>query len=114
MDLLFDGRGLRARRDDAAGASRRGRRRAFWTIIRRWAASKSGGNATTPEFIALAEQLSGQQLDELFTTWLFTPEKPVLAPAPAQNRPAQPTQQAREGAATWLGELQRRLQRGRY
>jgi hypothetical protein len=28
--------------------------------------------------MALAESISGQQLDELFQTWLFTPEKPEL------------------------------------
>jgi hypothetical protein len=34
------------------------------------------------EFIALAEQISGQDLDDLFQTWLFTPVKPVLDAAP--------------------------------
>jgi aminopeptidase N len=48
----------------------------FFEIIREWAASKSGGNGTTPEFIALAEQISGQQLDDVFNTWLFTGSKP--------------------------------------
>jgi hypothetical protein len=52
---------------------------AFWRIVRGWASTKSGGNATTEEFIAFAEGVSGQQLDGLFTTWLFTPAKPSLA-----------------------------------
>ena len=30
-----------------------------------------------PEFIALAERISGQDLDDFFQTWLFTPEKPA-------------------------------------
>ena len=38
-----------------------------------------GDNVTTDQFIALAEQISGQDLDALFATWLFTPGKPVLA-----------------------------------
>jgi hypothetical protein len=53
----------------------------FFTILRRWAAEHAGGNVTTDQFIALAEQVSGQDLDELFETWLFTPGKPVVADA---------------------------------
>ncbi|HET6987665.1 MAG TPA: hypothetical protein VFI00_13665, partial [Kribbella sp.] len=33
------------------------------------------------QFIALAEKISGQQLDTLFQTWLFTTTKPVLSNA---------------------------------
>ncbi len=47
------------------------------------ASSQAGGNVTTDEFIALAERISGQQLDELFQTWLFTPQKPALVSAVA-------------------------------
>ena len=36
----------------------------FWRIVRRWAAQRDG-RGTTPEFIALAERISGQQLDDL-------------------------------------------------
>jgi aminopeptidase N len=47
---------------------------------------------TTDEFIALAEQISGQELDELFQAWLFTPGKPVVpvavAAAAAADEPA--------------------------
>ena len=51
---------------------------AFFEVLRRWARSQAGDTVTTDEFIALAERISGQQLDELFETWLFTPAKPVL------------------------------------
>jgi aminopeptidase N len=54
--------------------------RAFYRILKTWAQSRSGGNVTTPQFIAHAEKISGRQLDDLFTTWLFTPSKPA-APA---------------------------------
>ncbi len=40
---------------------------------------RAAGRATPsspPEFIALAEQISGQQLDDFFETWLYTPAKP--------------------------------------
>jgi len=50
--------------------------RDFFRILRAWAAGKAGGNGTTGQFIALAERISGRQLDALFTTWLFTPAKP--------------------------------------
>jgi aminopeptidase N len=56
----------------------------FFRILRRWASSQAGGNVTTDEFIRLAERISGQQLDDLFETWLFTdsrPEVPVSAAA---------------------------------
>jgi hypothetical protein len=49
----------------------------FFRILRRWVINQSGGNVTTDEFIAVAEGISGQQLDDLFLTWLFTPEKPA-------------------------------------
>ena len=48
----------------------------FWRIIRRWAASRSGGHGTTPQFIRLAERIAGQDLDGLFDAWLFTGSKP--------------------------------------
>ena len=58
---------------------------AFFTILQQWASSHAGGNVTTDEFIALAETISGQQLDELFQTWLFTPGKPaVISPLAAR------------------------------
>jgi len=37
----------------------------------------AGGNVTTDQFIAMAERLSGQELDDLFHTWLFTAQKPT-------------------------------------
>ena len=36
---------------------------------------------TTPEFIALAESMSGQDLGGLFDTWLYTGAYPAGAPA---------------------------------
>lgn len=49
----------------------------FFTIIRRWAADHRYGNATTEQFTALAEQLSGQKLGELFGQWLFDKGRPA-------------------------------------
>ncbi|WP_374238239.1 M1 family metallopeptidase [Actinoplanes sp. DH11] len=53
----------------------------FFEILRTWAASQKYGNATTAEFTALAEKISGQDLDALFEAWLFTPSKPAVAQA---------------------------------
>jgi aminopeptidase N len=55
----------------------------FFRILRAWAARKAGGNATTGQFVALAERISGQRLDELFHTWLFTAGRPALSAAAA-------------------------------
>jgi aminopeptidase N len=49
----------------------------FFDIVEEWVASQAGGTVTTDEFVALAEKESGMQLDHLFRTWLFTPEKPA-------------------------------------
>ena len=57
--------------------------RDFFRILGAWAARKAGGNGTTSQFIALAERISGEQLDELFDAWLFTAGKPTFAVASA-------------------------------
>ncbi|MET0769701.1 MAG: M1 family aminopeptidase [Solirubrobacteraceae bacterium] len=50
---------------------------AFFRLMRTWFREQRGGHATIEEFIATAERVSRQQLDDLFDTWLFTPEKPA-------------------------------------
>jgi aminopeptidase N len=64
---------------------------AFFTILRRWPAAHKYDTATTAQFIALAERISGQQLDDLFNTWLYTVGKPAVGPngATAAARTAQ-------------------------
>lgn len=51
----------------------------FFKILKTWAAEKRNGNATTDEFVAVAERVSGKQLDKLFAAWLHGTERP---PAP--------------------------------
>ena len=72
----------------------------FFRILRTWAARKAGGNGTTGQFIALAERISGEQLDNLFDVWLFTAGKPTaaattgttaLAPRTATGKPPTPS-----------------------
>jgi aminopeptidase N len=48
----------------------------FHQILRRWVSEHLYGNATTEEFIALAEQESGRELDTLFEAWLYRKGKP--------------------------------------
>ncbi|MFG2931714.1 M1 family metallopeptidase [Streptomyces achromogenes] len=51
---------------------------AFFRLLPTWTTLHRYGNASTADFIRLAERVSGQQLDDLFDTWLFTPGKPAL------------------------------------
>lgn len=50
--------------------------RAFFTILRTWATQHRGGHGTTAQFTALAERVSGKDLDGLFRTWIGTRGKP--------------------------------------
>jgi aminopeptidase N len=51
---------------------------AFFAILRTFATRFAYGNATTAEFISVAEELSGLDLDDLFDAWLYEPELPPL------------------------------------
>ncbi|MCS5716645.1 M1 family metallopeptidase [Herbiconiux sp. CPCC 205763] len=53
---------------------------AFFAIIQGWAAENAGGNVSTDQFIAYAEQVSGQDLTALFDTWIYSTGKPPVAP----------------------------------
>jgi aminopeptidase N len=50
---------------------------AFFKLLQDWTTSRRNGTGTTTDFIALAEQVSGQQLDTFFQAWLFTEAKPA-------------------------------------
>jgi aminopeptidase N len=54
---------------------------AFFTILRTWAEEKKSGNATTDDFVALAERISHKKLGKLFDAWLYGTERPA-APKP--------------------------------
>lgn len=88
---------------------------AFSDLLGRWARREErGGHGTTEEFIALAEEVSGRQLDALFETWLFTAGKPPpLAPArPVRARGHAPA--ADPEALAWLEATRDRLRHGSY
>jgi aminopeptidase N len=50
----------------------------FFAILREWVDKYGGGTATTPDLIALAERISGEDLDALFQDWLYEEGKPDL------------------------------------
>ena len=78
---------------------------AFFRLIRRWFREQGGGWATIEEFVATAERVSGRQLDDLFDTWLYTPEKPAGIENPVAAA-ARTTIVAR--SASSLGRMQKR------
>jgi aminopeptidase N len=49
----------------------------FFRILKTWTAEHRHGNATTAQFIALSERISGQDLGNFFQVWLYTPSKPI-------------------------------------
>jgi len=48
----------------------------FFPLLQEWAARYRYSTAATDDFIALAEEVSGQDLDAFFTDWLYTPWTP--------------------------------------
>ena len=51
---------------------------AFFEILRTWTAEYGGKNASTADFIALANRVSGTSVDALVNAWLYDPEQPEL------------------------------------
>ncbi|MFG2636265.1 M1 family metallopeptidase [Streptomyces sp. NPDC048362] len=51
---------------------------AFFRLLPAWTSLHRYGNASTADFIRLAERVSGRQLDDLFDAWLFSTGKPAL------------------------------------
>jgi aminopeptidase N len=49
---------------------------AFFEVLYRWTTENEDGNVTTADFVALAEEVSAQQLDDFFTDWIYTTQKP--------------------------------------
>jgi aminopeptidase N len=51
---------------------------AFLSLLRTWFTTYKYGNASTEDFIAMANRLSGQDVRGLMNTWLYTPGRPAL------------------------------------
>ena len=54
----------------------------FLKVLHKWAAANRYGNVSTADFEALAERVTGYDLNSTFTTWLVTPRKPGSAVDP--------------------------------
>ena len=50
---------------------------AFWELAQTWVERFGGGTATTADFIALSEEVSGQDLADFFQVWAYDPTKPT-------------------------------------
>lgn len=51
---------------------------AFFTILRRWVVDHSGGTASTDDLVALASEVSGQDLAPFFASWIDAAALPAL------------------------------------
>jgi aminopeptidase N len=49
---------------------------AFFRLLREWTSTRRNGAGEVADLVALAEKLSGRQLDALFQAWLYTEAKP--------------------------------------
>lgn len=49
---------------------------AFFELAQAWVERFGGGTASTQDFVGLAEEVSGQDLEAFFDVWLYTPAKP--------------------------------------
>lgn len=53
----------------------------FWSLLRRWVADHRDSNASTADFEALAEEVSGAHLTGFFSAWLHSPTRPARTSA---------------------------------
>ena len=65
----------------------------FFEILRTWIDDHRGGTASTEDFVALAEAVSGDELDALFQAWLYG-----AGAARALRRPVRPRASRRGGS----------------
>jgi len=80
---------------------------AFWTTLHLWTEQHAFGTGTTDAFIALAEQVSGQDLSDLFDVWLFTPGRPPASGVTASGV-VRTSATATDHASAWLRAFARR------
>ena len=60
----------------------------FFDLLRAWVERFDGRSASTHDFIALAEEIAGQDLSEFFDTWLYGPGDLVPPRYPARSASA--------------------------
>ena len=52
----------------------------FARLLRTWTAERAGGTGTVEDFLALAEQVSGEELDTVAQEWLYDRDRPPAPP----------------------------------
>jgi aminopeptidase N len=57
----------------------------FFETLQRWVTDHEGTSQRTGAFIALAEEVSGQDLTQLFDDWLFADDVPAALPDPVAS-----------------------------
>ena len=50
---------------------------AFFKTLREYVSRHAGGNVTTKDLVAVAEEIAGRDLDGLFDSWLFSETTPL-------------------------------------
>jgi aminopeptidase N len=80
---------------------------AFWTTLHLWTEQQAFATGTTDAFVALAEQVSGQDLSDLFDMWLFTPGRPPASAVTASGV-VKASPKATAHATAWLRVFARR------
>ncbi len=53
----------------------------FWRLLRRWVAQHAGGNASTEDFVAMAGEVTGEDLGDFFAAWLGGSGRPARTTA---------------------------------
>ncbi|WP_205474198.1 M1 family metallopeptidase [Nocardioides sp. SYSU D00038] len=53
----------------------------FWAVVRAWLAERRSSTGTTAQLRAVAERVSGQDLDAFFSAWLLSGKKPAATAA---------------------------------
>jgi aminopeptidase N len=79
---------------------------AFWSILHTWTQTYGFDTGSTDAFIALAEQVSGQDLGDLFDVWLFAPNRPPASAVTGSGVVSAPPV-ATEHAISWLRSFDR-------
>jgi aminopeptidase N len=81
----------------------------FFALLREWVTRYRYSNASTADFIALAEEISGQSLADFFQLWLYdgaVPPLPALASRSETNPGSLSQQLGREGQQNLLQRLE--------
>ncbi len=52
----------------------------FFATLRTWTDERRGGNGSVADFLAVIKRVSGEQVDDVAQTWLYSPARPAASP----------------------------------